>query len=313
MNRAAATHSNPQAQPLGRSSMRRLTIALGLLLLLAGCSTAFFYRQIDWLVPTYVNQYLPLDAGQRNLLDSHIQELLAWHCERQLPHYAAWLRAVNADIQAGRLDPVRIQAHTLQMEAFWRELGLAVSPRLAELLASTRDEQVRALLDNLREKEEEFRQDFVEAPSRKVARRLAERMEKRLRRWVGRLNDEQREAIAAWSRELAREQSASLAMRQRWREAAARALVHRHDTQRFLPALQQLITQPETTWTEAQRQQFAARRLRTQQLLLNLAQTLTERQRQHLTERTSQWAADFERLACGAGQATRQVRAAGSG
>lgn len=293
--------------------MRRLTIALGLLLLLAGCSTAFFYRQIDWLVPTYVNQYLPLDAGQRSLLDGHVQELLAWHCESQLPHYAAWLRAVNADLQAGRLDPVRIQAHTLQMEAFWRELGLAVSPRLAELLASTRDEQVRALLDNLREKEEEFRQDFVEAPSRKVERRLAERMEKRLRRWVGRLNDEQREAIAAWSRELAREQSASLAMRQRWREAAARALVHRHDTKRFLPALQQLITQPETTWTEAQRQQFAARRVRTQQLLLNLAQTLTERQRQHLAERTGQWAADFERLACGAGQATRQVRAAGSG
>ncbi len=138
-------------------------------------------------------------------------------------------------------------------------------------------------------------------------------MEKRLRRWVGRLNDEQREAIAAWSRELAREQAASLAMRQRWRVAAAGALAQRQDTQRFLPALQQLITQPETTWTEAQRQQFAARRLRTQQLLLSLAQTLTERQRQHLAERTGQWAADFERLACGAGQATRQVRAAGSG
>lgn len=294
---------------------RLLFVAAALLPWLAGCSSAFFYRQLDWLVPTYVGQYLPLDDSQRKVLDIHVEDLLAWHCGSQLGAYAGWLRTVNADVQAGRLDLDRLQSHSLQLETYWRELARQTSPRLADLLARSQDEQIRALLDNLREKEDSFRKDFVDAPRDKVERRLAERTEKRLRRWVGRLSEEQRQAIAAWSRELAREQTKSLAMRQRWREAATRALAHHRDAQRFPPMVEQLLIHPEATWTEAQRQQFEARRVRAHQLMLTLAASLTDRQRRHLAERTGSWAADFERLACAPGQPARQVRAqpAGSG
>lgn len=294
---------------------RLLSAATALLLLLAGCSTAFFYRQLDWLVPTYVGQYLPLDDSQRKLLDIHVADLLAWHCASELGRYAVWLRTVNADVQAGRLDLHRLQWHTQQLESHWREVAHQTGPRLADLLAHSQDEQIQALLDNLREKEDDFRNDYVDAPMDKVERRLAERTEKRLRRWVGRLTEEQRQAIAAWSRELAREQAQSLAMRQRWREAATRALAERRDVHRFPQRVQQLLLHPEATWTQAQRQQFEARRARAQQLLLTLAGSLTARQRGHLAERTSTWAGDFERLACGPGQPAQQGRtpAMGSG
>ncbi len=294
---------------------RRLIAAAALLLLLAGCGSAFFYRQLDWLVPTYVGQYLPLDDSQRKLLDIHVEDLLAWHCSSQLGAYAGWLRTVNADVQAGRLDRDRLQSHTHQMETYWRELARQASPRLADLLARSQDEQIRALLDNLREKEDSFRKDFVDAPIDRVERRLAERTEKRLRRWVGRLTDEQRQTIAGWSRELAREQTQSLAMRQRWREAATRALAQRRDAQRFPHLVEQLLLHPETTWTAAQRQQFEARRVHAQQLLQTLAASLTDRQRRHLAERTGSWAGDFDRLACAPGQPARQVHVpvAGSG
>ena len=294
---------------------RLLLAAAAALLLLAGCSTALFYRQLDWLVPLYVEQYLPLDDSLRKVLDVHVADLLAWHCGSELVPYAGWLRVVNADVQVGRLDRDRLQSHTQQLEAHWRELARQASPRLADLLARSQDEQIRALLDNLREKEDSFRKDFVDAPIDKVERRLAERTEKRLRRWVGQLTDEQRQTIAAWSRELAKEQAQSLAMRQRWREAATRVLAHRRDAQGFPQMVQQLLLYPEAAWTETQRQQFDARRARAQQLVLTLAGSLTDRQRRHLAETTGTWAGDFERLACGPGQPARQVRvpAAGSG
>jgi hypothetical protein len=288
--------------------MSRLLYATAVLLL-AGCGSAFFYRQLDWLVPAYVGQYLPMDAHQRRVLDLHVADLLAWHCGSELGPYAAWLRTLNADVQAGRLERDRLQWHTLQLEAYWRELARQASPRLADLLARSQDEQVQALLDNLREKEDGFRKDFVDAPIDEVERRLAERAEKRLRRWVGRLTDEQRQLIAAWGRELAREQAQSLAMRQRWREGVARALAHRRDAQRFPQMVQQLLLHPESTWTESQRRQFEARRERTQRLLQTLAGSLTHRQRHHFAARTGSWADDLERLSCAPSQPARQVRA----
>lgn len=292
---------------------RLLLAATALLVMLAGCSSALFYRQLDWLIPLYVGQYLPLDVGQRKVLDVHVADLLAWHCGSELAPYAAWLRTVNADVQAGRLDRDRLHSHTLQLESHWRQLVHQTSPRLADLLARSQDEQIRALLDKLREKEERFRKDFVDAPVEKVERRLAERTEKRLRRWIGRLTEGQRQTIAAWSRELATEQAQSLAMRQRWREAVTRTLAHRRDVQGFPLMVQQLLLHPESTWTEAQRQQFEARRARAQQLLQTLAGSLTERQRRHLTEQINGLAGDFERLACAPGLPAPQVRAPATG
>ncbi len=295
--------------------MSRLLTAALLLLMLAGCSPGLFYRQLDWLVPTYVGQYLPLDDSQRKLLDLHLADLLTWHCGSELSAYAAWLRTVNAGVQAGRLDRDRLQAHTRLLESHWHELARQAAPRLADLLARAQDEQIRALLDNLREKEDDFRKDFVDAPVDKVERRLAEHAEKCLRRWVGRLTDAQRQAIAAWSRELARDQAQGLALRQRWREEVTRALALRRDAQRFPQRVQQLLLHPEATWTEDQRLQFELRRARAQQLLLTLAGSLTDRQRRHLAERADEWAGEFERLACGPGLPARQVHvpATGSG
>jgi hypothetical protein len=293
--------------------MNRLLAAAALLLLLAGCGTAFVYRQLDWLVPNYVGGYLPLEDGQRQLLDAHVRDLLAWHCGNQLDQYAGWLRTVDGDAQAGRLDRDRLGAHARQLDAYWRELGRQASPRLADLLSRAGEEEVRALLENLRDKERDFREDFVDAPAAKVERRLAERMEKSLRRWVGRLSDEQRQAVAAWSRPLAREQAVSLAMRARWREAAARALAMRGDPRRFPRLVEQLLVHPEQAWTEAQRDRFEARRARTLGLLETLAGSLTERQRRHLAEATAAWAADFERLACGPDRPGARAVAGGSG
>ncbi len=297
--------------------IRRLILTLVAAVLLGGCDAAFLYGQMNWLIPSYIGHYLPLDDDQRERLDVHVERLIGWHCSTQLGDYAAWLRGINADIQAGRLNQDRLRAHGAQLEGYWREVAMQASPGLADILARSSEEQIRDLMENLVDKERDFREDFVDAPLDEVQDRLAERLETRMKRWVGNLTEGQRKLIAAWSLQLAREQSVSLAMREHWRKAVAQALTLRRDPARFTPLVLELASHPERSWTEAQRRQFEARRSHSLRMLEILAASLTDRQRQHFAEKTSAWVRDFTRLACSGGHSQGHARtpaaAGGSG
>ena len=72
-------------------SLLRPILSLLAVLLLAACTTTFMYRNLDWLIPWYVNGMVDIDRAQKAELKQHLAPLLEWHREEELRRYLVLL------------------------------------------------------------------------------------------------------------------------------------------------------------------------------------------------------------------------------
>ncbi|HBX55541.1 MAG TPA: hypothetical protein DEH10_09155, partial [Pseudomonas sp.] len=76
-----------------RPYLKGLLLVLVASLLLSACSRiGLAYRNLDWLVPWRLNDYLNLNSEQQAWLKPRIQSHLTWHCSRELPLTLDWLQ-----------------------------------------------------------------------------------------------------------------------------------------------------------------------------------------------------------------------------
>jgi len=66
--------------------------------LLAGCTAAFTYNHLDWLIPWYVDGYVDLSRDQRRDLKGRLEPLLQWHREEELLRYAELLDRIEHEL-----------------------------------------------------------------------------------------------------------------------------------------------------------------------------------------------------------------------
>lgn len=285
--------SAPWRRPACRIAVLLLSAAL-----LAGCSFGLVYGQLHRLLPWYIDDYVSLDRDQRTLLDVRLAERLAWHCRTQLVPYAALLRGLEGDLRSGAVTPARLETHLGQAESLLRELLAAILPDARLLLARLDDEQLAELGEAFRRRNRELRKEFLAGtPAEREAEQIA-RMEKRLRRWFGRLSEEQRALVARWSEALQPATVEWLANRERWQARLLAALAQRRDAARFEAGLRPLLLEPEAAWSAGYRARLAHNREQTLILLAALFDTATPRQRAHLFAELEAWARQFEQLAC---------------
>lgn len=71
----------------------RIVLLLTCLTLLASCSRLDLgYRNLDWLIPWSLDNYIPLSAEQKTWLKPRLITHINWHCTTQLPLYSNWLQ-----------------------------------------------------------------------------------------------------------------------------------------------------------------------------------------------------------------------------
>lgn len=267
-------------------------------LLLAGCGVRFAYTQLDWLVPWYLRDYVTLAPAQRTELDRRLGALLDWHCRAQLPDYAALLRDTEAALRAGPLTATQLDALLGRGEDLWAALMAAVAPEAAALLAGLDDAQVDELAAAFEKRNADTRKDFLEGTPDALRERRIARMEKRLRSWFGRLDAAQRNRIAAWSDALEPNTEDWLAHRIAWQQALLAALAQRSARATFDAELSALLRTPEARWAPDYRERVARNRARTLDLLAELGNGASARQRERLLTELDRLASQFERLAC---------------
>ena len=124
--------------------MSKLIFSFCLLLVVSGCGPRLIYPQLNWLVPFYVDDYISLNPEQSSLLEERLLRVLEWHCRTQLPAYARLLREMAKDFE-DPLHPVRyerLQYYSNQFTTHWQELSKEIGPQIADILATSSDEQL---------------------------------------------------------------------------------------------------------------------------------------------------------------------------
>ena len=83
--------------------LRSLLLLIALGMLLAACSqVGLVYRNLDWLIPWQLDDYLSLNREQKAWLKPRLQAHLEWHCSSELPRYIDWLQRSEALIEQAR-------------------------------------------------------------------------------------------------------------------------------------------------------------------------------------------------------------------
>ena len=219
---------------------RTLFAVLVVTLLLAACTTTFMYRNLDWLIPWYVNGVVDITRDQKAELKTYLEPFLRWHREEELQRYADLLDRAQARVR----EPV--DAATVQG---WFDDGVAAIERVEERMLelsiqfgeSLSDEQMREFREALWEQQEELEEEYLPREDGKWKEDSLEYLTEFIEEFIGRLEPEQQSRIQAAADDLVR-------FDQLWLE----------DRENWLKRIDPLLERPEG-WQQAMRAAYAER------------------------------------------------------
>jgi len=188
---------------LKNSSMRRVKLLLiaAVVILTSSCSFKTLYNQLDYLIPTYLDEMVSLDDVLEQNLEQRIQLLLNWHRTTQLIEYADWLRRLQQDVTTHLSDKKLLQ-HIATVETFWDSLLQRINKEMAGILPSLNNEQRKELFASLAEKNQDFNDDYIDVDEKKRVDSYAERIHENYENWLGDLTAEQEKAIKLAAKEM---------------------------------------------------------------------------------------------------------------
>ena len=280
--------------------MKKRAVILLFAIVLAGCGPRLVYPHLDWLIPWYVSDYISLDSDQKNMLEKRLLKLLDWHCRTQLPAYATTLRALGRDLanSSEPVDAATLKTYNTRLMALWKALLQKIGPDITAILATATDAQIDELFHNLDKQNQKFKKEYVDLPYDELIQNRAERMVKRTKYWISKLNPEQKQAVSDWSLQLTPIAVDWIQNRERIQSEARRLLGQRRDNPEFRTAIQKLILHPENVRSAEYQRKIDINTTATIKLLAQLIQLLTEKQRSYLLDRIESLAADFDTLSC---------------
>ncbi len=279
-------------------AMKTLLLLLCLSLLVTACSRAgLAYRNLDWLVPWRLNDYLNLDSQQQARLKPRLQTHLQWHCSTELPRYIDWLQTTENILAQPQPDSAQLLEQFAQFDAALKRIGVEITPTAIELLQGLSEQQVSELYTAMDEDNLEDRQDFLDPPLATQISERQTRMQERLRPWLGRLNQAQTEHIAAWANKLDEQNRLWLENRQLW-QAELRKVVAERGSANFAERLTPLLQQRERFYSDEYRASYGRSRQALATLFSQLLSSSDEAQRERLSHRLRDLRRDLAEQQC---------------
>jgi hypothetical protein len=276
-----------------RRGLWHTVVGLLLLCVLAGCSsTSFFYNRLDFFVPWYLGDYVSLDRSQDELLENQLQPFLAWHRQDELPRYIALLdraqstldRPVTRDDLADLVVDGERALDRLQNRALDWMLVLG---------DALREDQLADFMRELREQQAEFEEKYLERDDARYQDDACERLQDNARRYLGRLQSEQKTRLAVGCASLQRSDGVWLAEREAWLDRLEVLLQREPD---WHAALRQALTQRRENVADAYRDIWSHNTSVIQRAVVDLLNTRTERQDVHLRRELGKLRADLVAL-----------------
>lgn len=275
---------------------KSLLLLLALTVALGACSRAgLAYRNLDWIIPWKLGDYVELSREQSAWLEPRLQQHLTWHCSVELPHYLDWLQRSrqalaerDAELMLSQLDG---------FEQAMQRIAVEITPSTVELLRGLNPLQVERLFAELEEQNRKLRVTFLEPPLDEQISLRAERMNERLQPWFGDLEPAQRERVLAWARSLGAQNQVWLDNRLAWQQALRDALETRRGDD-FAARISALLQQRERFYTEAYRASYQSNREAMAGMLVDIVATADARQLQRADERLDALRADLAAQQC---------------
>lgn len=250
----------------------------GFCMALAGCSAFYNYRFAGWWLRWQIEDYVRWSPAQEPLFRARLDEQLRWHQRTQLPRYRSWLEQLRERMN-GPLSVEQVGEQMEQLRDFWRDIMRQVEPDFARFLADLSDRQARDVIRRFREQHTDTIKEYARLSPEKFIEERARNMRKGIERVTGALDPQQRSRVHRWAGQISDNRAAWLASRERWIDTLEQALARRSDSVYFAEQIHVLFIEPEHSWDPEYRQRLDHNTELTRQLLADIHNSLSARQR----------------------------------
>lgn len=224
--------------------------------LLAGCNqVGLAYRNLDVIIPWTLSDYLDMNSEQKGWLDTRLKEHLSWHCSTQLPSYLAWLDKLEEMVKNDQVTYEGLEARTREAKEAISTISREITPSAVELLSRFDDKQVQEMQESFAKDQRKRENKYLDQPLERQIAERADRMEKRLTPWIGKLNQAQKDRIQTWSASLGEQNKAWIDNRTRWQNLFL-ATVQQRQSSDFPQRIAALLQDRETFWTPEYRKAY---------------------------------------------------------
>lgn len=191
---------------------------------LSGCaSSTFMYDRVDWLARVYLERYVKLDSEQRGLLKANLQSLKEWHRDDELINYMKFLDRLQNDIQHD-LTAATVKVWYVEAGRAFEAIRNESLPYLVDVADTLSDAQVEQFLTKLEDQNKKYDKKYLSRSEDEYKDSLNERMEDRIKYWLGKLTPDQIKIIESMTKEFERLDSEWMSERRLFHQSLAEVL-----------------------------------------------------------------------------------------
>lgn len=281
-----------------RHTVKACISLLFALMLVTGCSrVGLAYRHLDVIIPWSLSDYLDMNTTQKDWLNERLKEHLSWHCTTQIPEYVAWLDRLQRMVETHQVNQTELAARTAEAKQAIATLSREITPSAVQLLKQLDDKQVAEMQDAFAKDLRKHDEEFVNQPLTEQINDRAQRMEKRLNPWIGKLNAAQQARVMQWSASLGEQNRLWIENRAHWQTQLINTVKQRQASD-FDAKIAKLLQDRETFWTPQYRQAYDRTEQAAISLLVDLIAESTPDQQQRLLQKIADTRKDFTDLSC---------------
>lgn len=272
-----------------------LFIVVFSVLLLSACSFKFVYQQLDYLLISYIDDFVTLNESQTVLLEQRIQKSLSWHQKTQLPIYAEWLVSVRNDIEKG-LDKTNVTTHVTTIESLTKDVLVRLADDIRIVLLDLSKQQIQQTLANIAEKNTEFHETYVDKNNEELKQQELEKIIERFENWLGDLTKPQYLLLTQFVNQSALLYEQRYQSRLKWQKYFSFVLIKKTKLNNLKSEINTLLFDSEKFKSKDFLQKSNKRKQAFIRLIVAISKTLSVIQKQHLFEKMQDYKAMFLEL-----------------
>lgn len=278
--------------------LTNIAVVLTIALALGACSRmGLAYRNLDVIIPWTLSDYLDMNGEQKGWLNQRLKEHLSWHCTTQMPGYLDWLDRLKTMVATNQVTDAALQARTVEAKQAIAETAQRITPSAIELLQGLDDKQVAEMNDAFAKDQRKHQEQYLKPSLDQQIKERGERMESRLKEWLGPLSPAQQQRIKEWTNALGDQNTQWIANRAHWQKQFSAAVAQRQSPQ-FPQRIETLLVNRESLWTPAYRDAYAKTEAQARSLFVDLMAESTPTQRERLLKKIDGVRKDFSDLKC---------------
>jgi hypothetical protein len=276
-------------------TFRTLLAVLAISIFASGCTIKLAYNFLDWGLYWQMEDYVKFNRDQSSLVKDELSKLVDWHRSDELPKYADQLEKLSNGLENG-LTVEQLDDTYNSLSIGWQRIVIKTLPAATDIMSKLTDQQVNDFFEILIEEEQDDARDIERDTEETLSEERAEYLSKKISDLIGKLNDEQKTLIVQWAPRIQPTAQLSLDHTIQWRIKMQSTMVERQNKQQLEETLLVLFANPDQLWSDKYRRAIEKNQHLVMQLIFDINQTLTDKQRRKLVRKLNSFIEDLRDL-----------------